>query len=48
MYDPQQLLKMWLKEREIQQQSPHTLKAYARDLNDFLAFVSNNSLPYMM
>lgn len=33
-----QLLEMWLKERAIQNQSEHTLTAYARDLNDFFEF----------
>ena len=28
--DPQQLLSIWLKEREIQNQSKHTLQAYER------------------
>ena len=30
-----QLLSMWLKEREIQNQSKHTLQAYYRDVSDF-------------
>ena len=33
-----QLLSMWLKEREIQNQSKHTLQAYQRDVSDFLNF----------
>ena len=32
------LLMMWLKEREIQNQSKHTLLAYKRDISDFLNF----------
>ena len=32
---PQLLLNMWLKEREIQNQSKHTLQAYERDVSDF-------------
>ena len=34
----EQLLEMWLKQREIQHQSAHTLHAYARDVGDFLHF----------
>jgi len=32
------LLEIWLKEREIQNQSKHTLQAYERDVADFLEF----------
>ena len=39
-----ELLKMWLAEREIQNQSAHTLQAYARDVGDFLAFCQNKKL----
>ena len=35
---PADLLLMWLKEREIQNQSKHTLQAYERDVSDFLNF----------
>ena len=37
-YTSIQLLSMWLKEREIQNQSKHTLQAYQRDVSDFLNF----------
>ncbi len=36
--DATQLLSIWLKEREIQNQSTHTLQAYERDVSDFLNF----------
>ena len=39
-----ELLKMWLAEREIQNQSAHTLQAYARDVGDFLTFCQNKKL----
>ncbi len=39
------LLSMWLKEREIQNQSAHTLSAYARDVKDFLDFCAVKKLP---
>lgn len=42
--DVQHLLTMWLKEREIQNQSKHTLQAYARDVQDFLAFCQHRHL----
>ena len=42
--DAQQLLTMWLKEREIQNQSKHTLQAYARDVGDFLTFCQLRNL----
>ena len=35
---PAELLLMWLKERQIQNQSKHTLQAYERDVSDFLNF----------
>lgn len=38
------LLNTWLKEREIQNQSKHTLQAYARDVNDFLEFCAQQQL----
>lgn len=38
------LLEMWLKEREIQNQSAHTLHAYERDVSDFLAFCERQQL----
>ena len=38
------LLAMWLKEREIQNQSKHTLQAYERDVSDFLVFCSTKKL----
>ena len=41
---PQLLLNMWLKEREIQNQSKHTLQAYARDVSDFLEFCQREQL----
>ena len=41
--DNAQLLEMWLKQREIQNQSKHTLHAYERDVQDFMHFcVSRN------
>ena len=39
-----QLLSMWLKERTIQNQSEHTIKAYQRDLTDFFKFCENKQL----
>ncbi|WP_347452971.1 site-specific tyrosine recombinase/integron integrase [Acinetobacter thermotolerans] len=42
--DATALLSMWLKEREIQNQSKHTLQAYERDVSDFLNFCQRNSL----
>ena len=39
-----QLLSMWLKEREIQNQSIHTLQAYYRDVSDFLNYCENQKL----
>lgn len=44
MPDPQQLLAMWLKERHIQNQSLHTLQAYARDVQAFLNFCQQKNL----
>ncbi|MBP8063551.1 MAG: tyrosine recombinase XerC [Acinetobacter sp.] len=35
---------MWLKEREIQNQSKHTLQAYYRDVSDFLNYCENQKL----
>lgn len=42
--DAQQLLSMWLTEREIQNQSSHTLQAYTRDVGDFLAFCQQKKM----
>lgn len=39
-----ELLAMWLKEREIQNQSRHTLQAYERDVSDFLNFCEAKKL----
>jgi integrase/recombinase XerC len=39
------LLGMWLKEREIQNQSAHTLRAYERDVSDFILFCGKRNLP---
>ena len=39
-----QLLAMWLKQREIQNQSVHTLQAYERDVSDFLLFCEQKKL----
>lgn len=39
-----QLLSMWLKEQEIQNQSKHTLIAYKRDVTDFLQYCTNQHL----
>lgn len=36
--DAAQLLTMWLRDREIQNQSAHTLQAYQRDVSSFLDF----------
>lgn len=38
------LLEIWLKEREIQNQSKHTLQAYERDVADFLEFCTVQQL----
>lgn len=40
----QQLLKMWLNERKIQNQSAHTLVAYERDIHDFLVFCTQKNI----
>ena len=40
----QDLLGIWLKEREIQNQSKHTLQAYERDVTDFLEFCTQQQL----
>lgn len=42
--DTEQLLEMWLTQREIQQQSAHTLLAYRRDVGDFLQFCQLRNL----
>ncbi len=42
--EPQQLLVMWLKAREIQNQSKLTLLAYERDVGDFLQFCEQKKL----
>jgi Site-specific recombinase XerD len=42
------LLEIWLKEREIQNQSKHTLQAYERDVADFLEFCAVQQLHSMM
>lgn len=42
--EPQQLLAMWLKAREIQNQSKLTLLAYERDVGDFLHFCEQKKL----
>lgn len=42
--DENQLLEHWLTQREIQQQSPHTLQAYHRDVSDFLQFCQQRQL----
>ncbi|MDQ1210166.1 integrase/recombinase XerC [Acinetobacter baylyi] len=47
MYNNQQLLAMWLKERMIQNQSEHTLNAYQRDLTDFFDFCEKRKLELM-
>jgi integrase/recombinase XerC len=39
-----QLLGMWLKEREIQNQSKNTLQAYYRDVEDFLVYCEKQNL----
>lgn len=43
--EPMQLLSMWLNERKIQNQSTHTLDAYARDVSAFLQFCEHKKLP---
>lgn len=40
----QQLLSMWLKQREVQNQSRHTLEAYERDVTDFLNYCQQQKL----
>lgn len=44
MHTAPQLLELWLTTREIQQQSPHTLLAYQRDVSDFLNFCEQKQL----
>lgn len=44
MIDPYHLLDLWLREREVQQQSAHTLAAYRRDLSDFLSYCCQQKL----
>ena len=39
-----QLLSMWLKERQIQNQSAHTIQAYKRDVSSFLVFCAQKQL----
>lgn len=39
-----QLLSMWLKEREVQNQSEHTLDAYFRDVSGFIEFCYDKQL----
>lgn len=46
-HSPADLLVMWLKEREIQNQSKHTLQAYERDVSDFLNFCAVKKLSLM-
>ncbi len=43
-YGAMQLLSMWLKEREIQNQSEHTLDAYFRDVSGFIDFCYEKKL----
>lgn len=43
-FEPMQLLAMWLKQREIQNQSRHTLHAYERDVSDFLLFCASKNI----
>ena len=43
-FEAMQLLAMWLKQREIQNQSVHTLQAYERDVSDFLLFCEQKKL----
>lgn len=42
--DAFELLAVWLNSRKIQQQSEHTLSAYARDVTDFLHFCQRKKL----
>lgn len=42
-----QLLSMWLKEREIQNQSKHTISAYERDVSDFLNYCETQNIALM-
>ena len=43
-HDAMQLLSMWLKEREIQNQSVNTLQAYSRDVSDFIVYCEKQKL----
>ena len=43
-FSAKDLLGIWLKEREIQNQSKHTLQAYERDVADFLEFCAVQQL----
>lgn len=44
MPDPHHLLTLWLRERQIQNQSEHTIQAYHRDVSDFLKFCTIKAL----
>jgi integrase/recombinase XerC len=44
LHDAYTLLELWLQQRQIQQQSKHTLLAYARDVEDFLDFCQAKQL----
>ncbi|OTG85428.1 recombinase XerC [Acinetobacter sp. ANC 4558] len=46
-YTTMQLLSMWLKEREIQNQSKHTISAYERDVSDFLNYCEMQNIALM-
>lgn len=39
-----QLLEQWLQQRTLQNQSPHTIDAYRRDIHEFLHYIANKNL----